>query len=98
MQPVIVKGTEKFFITEIGIDQTDWETGILEQSQLSKPGHSSIIYEDVFLTLSSLAFNYIPHTRDNQFTGAVVLKSNYQSVQFAILDWMSDLALALVNT
>lgn len=49
MQPVIVKGRGKFFIPEIGIDQTDWETGTLEQSQLSKPGHSSIIYEDVFL-------------------------------------------------
>lgn len=48
MQPVIVKGRGKFFIPEIGIDQTDWETGTLEQSQLSKPGHSSIIYEDFF--------------------------------------------------
>lgn len=48
MQSVIVRGIGKFFITEIEIDQTDWETGTLEQSQLSKPGHSSINYEDVF--------------------------------------------------
>lgn len=48
MQSVIVRGTGKFYITETGIDQTDWETGTLEQCQLPKPRHSSMNYEDVF--------------------------------------------------
>lgn len=48
MQSVIFRVTGKFFVTEIGIDQTDWETGTWEQSQLPKQGHSIMNYEDVF--------------------------------------------------
>ena len=46
MQSVIAGGKAKFYITEIGTDQIDGETGTLEQRRLQKPRHSSINYGD----------------------------------------------------
>lgn len=46
IQPVIVKGKGKFYITKTGTDQTGGEISTSEQCRLQKPRHSGMNYRN----------------------------------------------------